>query len=339
MSSMLCQGLQSCLEPRFVEPRALGLKLAPPKPFFSRTMEWARKSCTSDSDSDSEEQNTDNNINNNNDDIDTNKTIGGWSLIEALTNSSQSPINEANKEKESPYVHPLLKRYSSKLSEKSLELCTENLGCETGTDISENSDISSTTSSDSESGRSPTRDRQKLRHNWGMSKKVNSGSFPPPLTSISGSNCVQVRPHREGGRLVIKTVVVPSPQTFFQAERRDGRLRLHILKNFDSSTIDTEFEEDVEEEENYDAKEEEQEQKQEQKSEPEQEIEIEDEKEEDQDQDIDVEKDYLDEEMEGNNGNVGGEMGIEKFQRPRRCNESGRGKNGLLIWEPFWVAT
>ncbi|KAL0459988.1 UNVERIFIED_CONTAM: protein FAF-like, chloroplastic [Sesamum latifolium] len=33
-----------------------------------------------------------------------------------------------------PYVHPLVKRSASSLSEKSLEICTESLGSETGSD-------------------------------------------------------------------------------------------------------------------------------------------------------------------------------------------------------------
>ncbi|KAF8388040.1 hypothetical protein HHK36_026706 [Tetracentron sinense] len=298
MSSIVCQGLQSCLEPRLVEPWALRLKLASPRPHFSRSVVCARSFGVPDSNTEehhdqekyqnmmsSDESKTDCNTNSNI----SNGDLGEWSFIQALTNISQTP-REA-KEKESLYVHPLFKHSSSTLSEKSLDLCTENLGCETGTDISENSGFSSSTS-DSESGKPPTRKIRQLLGNG----KVNCRNFPPPLTSISGSGRVHVRSHREGGRLVVKAVTVPSSHTYFEAERGDGRLRLRFLKNYSP-----ESQEEEEEEEESDV--------------------------------------YLGEEMDGNNGNIGGEMTIGEFERPSRCKEGGCGNKGLLDWEPLWVST
>lgn len=55
-----------------------------------------------------------------------------WSSI-----VSQKTNEDASKSSSSlppPYVHPLVKRSQSSLSEKSLEICTENLGSETGSD-------------------------------------------------------------------------------------------------------------------------------------------------------------------------------------------------------------
>ncbi|KAK9146701.1 hypothetical protein Sjap_006604 [Stephania japonica] len=148
---------------------------------------------------------------------DGNSKLGGWSLVQSLT----------KEDNEKHYVHPLAKSpSSSKLSEKSLELCTENLGCETG-----NGSISSlSTSSDSEgSPKEIARERSKSRKV--LHKKVSSRSFPPPLSSISNADNIHFRPHREGGRLVIKVVTIPPSQTRFQAERTDGRLRLRYNMN------------------------------------------------------------------------------------------------------------
>lgn len=99
-------------------------------------------------------------------------------------------------------------------------MCTESLGSETGSDISE--EHYSFFLSERESSDLPR--RSKCRE---IGKKHNHiSNFPPPLTSISRTNGVQVRPHREGGRLILKAVTVSVPMSCFKAERADGRLRL-----------------------------------------------------------------------------------------------------------------
>lgn len=67
-----------------------------------------------------------------------NDNMSSWSFLQSLTNSTESPKQSSENEK--VYVHPLVKRSSSKLSKKSLEMCRESLGCETGSDISESGD-------------------------------------------------------------------------------------------------------------------------------------------------------------------------------------------------------
>ncbi|XP_047178688.1 protein FANTASTIC FOUR 3-like [Vigna umbellata] len=109
---------------------------------------------------------------------------------------------------------------SHRLSPKSLELCTENLGNETGSDIIESGiELLSSHSSECGDGEvSPGMIREKQK------RKAREGrSFPPPLTTITGSESIRVRPHREGGRLVLQLIKVPSS---FRAERSPGRLRL-----------------------------------------------------------------------------------------------------------------
>ncbi|KAL7226640.1 hypothetical protein ACSBR1_021687 [Camellia fascicularis] len=73
-------------------------------------------------------------------------------------------------------------------------MCTESLGSETGSDISERSDEFTSLSLKSENTHLTERSKAEK-----FSKKLtSSASFPPPLTSISGSDNVRVRPCREG---------------------------------------------------------------------------------------------------------------------------------------------
>ncbi|KAF5204027.1 Fantastic four [Thalictrum thalictroides] len=327
MSSMVFQGLQSCLEPRFVEPRSLGVKIIATKSHFLKPTKQAESFPLSDTDSDIDENENTNlsnifmsndNISDIKDDdakkdsVNSNTDMGGWSFIQALSKSTcqNLSVEAKNEEKQKTYVHPLYKRSASQLTNKSLELCTETLGSETGSDIGDDIDLSYS-SSDSESNKSPTKERSRLRHTFfGCNKKVNYGSLPPPLTSISGSNCYSIKPHREGGRLVMKAVRVPSPNTCFQAERRDGRLKLHYIKNSDHSPYSSDSDQDQDHQEEDDVKHEE------------------------------IEKDYLNEEIiDETNANAGGVIEMGKIQRPTRCKEGGRGSKGLTMWEPFWVAT
>ncbi|KAK2359275.1 protein FAF, chloroplastic [Trifolium repens] len=116
MSSSLCQGLQSCLEPRVMEPRVLRLKLAPPG-----------SSNISPSSSEQEKP-----IIIKNNECDKNDTKSGWGFLQNLTKTENG--------NDKVYVHPTVKRSASMLSEKSLEMCTESLGSETGSNAGESSD-------------------------------------------------------------------------------------------------------------------------------------------------------------------------------------------------------
>uniref|UniRef100_A0A5B7AC38 FAF domain-containing protein n=1 Tax=Davidia involucrata TaxID=16924 RepID=A0A5B7AC38_DAVIN len=229
MSSIVCQGLQSCLEPRLVEPLVLRHKLAQ-SPCMLQQQEHLENSQSE------ENKNSKSKSNDNSD-------LGGWSFMQALSITSNNTKEVTEKE---VYVHPLVKRSSSTLSTKSLEMCTESLGSETGSEISESSDELSSLSSESHKFQAiqPSKSLQ-------FTKKLNHrGIFPPPLSSISGSDCVQVRPHREDGRLVMKAVTVSSPNTCFQAERVDGRLRLSLLKDCSLNDDDDDDDDDHGEYEN-----------------------------------------------------------------------------------------
>lgn len=232
MSSLVCQGLQSCFETRLVEQRSLCLRLVSPKkqenPIEDPDMESPPRKC-SDNHTGPEE-------------------VGSFSTITSLTDTQQEKSN---------YFHPTLpfRRSSSLLSEKSLELCTENLGCETGSNITENNYFPSPLPSPSASSHQSEvnkswEERRKAKSN--MNRRDKCGTFPPPLTSIAGEACIHVKPHREEGRLVLKAITSPSPRAYFQAERSEGRLRLRLLNRSCSLTAHSEADEEEEKEHHED---------------------------------------------------------------------------------------
>ncbi|KAL8100768.1 protein FAF-like, chloroplastic [Apium graveolens] len=146
-----------------------------------------------------------------------------------------------------PYVHPLLKKSNSALSEKSLEICTENLGSETGSDgfsylssevNSEASDFDKEEESRQEDVKNYLGEElpvvAKYNYSAAADKKMmqKHRSFPPPLSSLTRSSnegpCLHMHSQRVNGRLVLQAVAVPSTKNF-QAQREDGRLRLTLL--------------------------------------------------------------------------------------------------------------
>ena len=317
MSSNVCQRLQSCLEPMIIEPRALKIKLAPKKPNFSRSLGSKKP----------EQQPLDKENNGSRrqpvDDGDLeglkNGELGCWDSIQTLTNTSYAYKEAFDNEKS--YVHPLMKSSTSMiLDQKSLEMCTESLGSETGGYTSK---IDDEVPLLSRSGKKFTAGETSKEPEIRPTKKTNRNrTFPPPLSSISSLDCVQVRHHRAGGRLVIKAVSVSTCHSYFLAERGDGRLRLRFSEgcsqDFDHEDEDEVFEEvedfevGEEEEENYC---------------------------EDRDDD-DNDSLYWCEDIKGNSRNVGVQIGIENLQRPTRCMEGvGHEDNSLLNCETLWVAT
>ncbi|XP_059625382.1 protein FANTASTIC FOUR 3-like [Cornus florida] len=289
MSSSVCQGLPSCPEPPLVESLVLRHKLTPPKSNFSQS----HNNCSGDSEHKS----------NNNDD-----ELGDWSCIQALSNASH---------KETVYVHPLVKRSSSILSMKSLEMCTESLGSETGSDISDEFSSLLSENQNFHTMHHRSKPRQFTK------KVIGNDSFPPPLSSISGSDTVRVRPHREGGRLVIEAVSV-SRNTYLQANRVNGRLRLCLLKDCSSYCQSTETKDEEKVTKCYE--------------------ELERDENGDQEQNVDDDDyDHHDDSggdcsSEGNGGNVGCEIGIEEVPRPSRCKEGGSGNKEMSSWGSFYVA-
>ncbi|KAJ6299779.1 hypothetical protein OIU76_020713 [Salix suchowensis] len=156
-----------------------------------------------------------------------------------------------------PYVHPLVKRSASSLSEKSLEICTENLGSETGSDGFSSYPPSETGDAEEEKEEEQRQERETQKfdaedlrvpkYNLAAAncKKSQPRSFPPPIPSLSGRDgaSVLMKSRRDNGRLVLEAVSVPS-QNNFHAQRQDGRLVLTF-----ANTVDQDEEERQEKEE------------------------------------------------------------------------------------------
>ncbi|KAF3560678.1 hypothetical protein DY000_02018252 [Brassica cretica] len=172
-----------------------------------------------------------------------------------------------------PYVHPLMKRASS-LSEKSLEICTESLGSETGCEgfswhaSSETGDAEievlnvTVTKEEEETETEVVEIEQEpiTFPNYTPCIELPRGSFPPPirsLTSQSGS-ALHMKTRRDNGRLVLEAVSMPSHNNF-SAKRQDGHLLLafaEISDEFDIASDEEDesaelqwFDDEVEEEE------------------------------------------------------------------------------------------
>ncbi|KAK1395217.1 Fantastic four [Heracleum sosnowskyi] len=312
MSTIVYQGF---FEPQPTETTTLRLKLAAPKPIdFENTI-------TTEVFRD-DKKNTTNQMTKKSD-------LGGWNFLQSLSNST--PKKAVDSEKFYP---------SLRLSQKSLELCTENLGSETGSDDTGDIDILSFTSTEARSVKSTTTTTttmtRRAQGHVSSAKKANTRSFPPPLTTISGSNSIQVRPHREGGRLIMEAVEAPCNRTCFEAERSNGRLQLKFLKNCEFF-----YDQTMSSEDNQDDNIGESESKDNDTSKTEDVFE----EDEANNNIVDEVKNvgYMKKDMDGNRKDVEVEMGRDKFQRHnRRCKESGHGNNnnkGICFREAFWVAT
>ncbi|KAF8009639.1 hypothetical protein BT93_J0601 [Corymbia citriodora subsp. variegata] len=166
-----------------------------------------------------------------------------------------------------PYVHPLGKRSASSLSEKSLQVCTESLGSETGSDAfssyppSEVGDMEDGKEEEQEplqqEGMLPQsfdrEDFDVVKYNYAASRKIRPRSFPPPLPSLSLEDGASLSVHsrRDNGRLVLEAVSISSEKNF-QAQREDGRLILTFVNSvssgeeiYDGEEVDGEETEDM----------------------------------------------------------------------------------------------
>ncbi|KAK4273123.1 hypothetical protein QN277_021584 [Acacia crassicarpa] len=287
-SSSVCQELQSCLtEP----PRVLCLKLATPLEFPSLSQSETNPLTPPNTNCEKYLKQ----------DKNPNADRGGWTFLQSLCNKTEKS------ETEKIYIHPLVKRSSSSLSSKSLEMCTESLGCETGSNGSASSIDIALFSSERNKSSLATPESDKNCVSERSNRSVSN--FPPPLSSMSKNGGVQVRPRREDGRLILEAVRTPSHPSCFEADRSNGSLRLQLLSTFNHSISGDHETVEAEEEEKEGAEEE--------------------------DDDADDVEEYWDE----NNENEEDEMGMRKIPRPSRCNEKGNMSNQMHDWEPLLVTT
>ncbi|KAK4773193.1 hypothetical protein SAY87_028212 [Trapa incisa] len=154
---------------------------------------------------------------------------GGWNFLQYSFAFADNLPQESAVKKDA-YAPPPVWQSSPtvRLSERSLQLCTENLGSETGTDVSEGDSIFSYVRNSEIPTVCPT---AATRQRSGGRKVNPVRQIPPPLTTLRGAECLHVRIHRQEGRLVINSVKPPpkSPGRF-HAERVDGRLRLSLIR-------------------------------------------------------------------------------------------------------------
>ncbi|KAI4304085.1 hypothetical protein MLD38_039644 [Melastoma candidum] len=104
-----------------------------------------------------------------------------------------------------------------------LELCTENLGNETGSDMSDSESVEACAYSPS----MKTREVRPLKPSKSNAKKY--AGFPPPLTTIKGEEPLRYKTRRERGRLVLEAVKASPVNSIFQAKRSQGRLTLSFI--------------------------------------------------------------------------------------------------------------
>ncbi|KAK4369602.1 hypothetical protein RND71_013394 [Anisodus tanguticus] len=134
----------------------------------------------------------------------------------------------------SPYVHPLDKSSTSCLSEKSLEICTESLGSETGSgsDCFSTSPTSYNMSEDDQQQQQHSvsesfEDFRVVKYNYSKQLITSPKSFPPSLLSV------HMQSRRQNGRLTLEAVSVP-PKNSFHAQRLKGHLLLTFINQNDS---------------------------------------------------------------------------------------------------------
>ncbi|EHA8590616.1 protein FANTASTIC FOUR 3-like [Cocos nucifera] len=242
---------------------------------------------------------------------------GGWSSIYSLSSTSKSPVKAVDMTSSITKTSPPPATKRAILGKKSLAMCTETLGCETGAvyPVGE-------FNADTENGHTGRSKEEMVA----MTRKRGSkrAVFPPPLTTLSGESSRRILSKRENGRLRL-LLVEPS---VIEAERTDGRLRLHLYsgKRFHSN------DKEVEQLENKEVKEEGEKEKEEEE-----------------------EGGYLGvvgmEMNEMSYGSINGEeeMEIGRLRRPGGCKEEEGGGHGgrashskvMLNWEAeaFCVAS
>ncbi|KAF2596638.1 hypothetical protein F2Q68_00007643 [Brassica cretica] len=145
------------------------------------------------------------------------------------------------------YVHPLMKRASS-LSEKSLEICTESLGSETGCEgFASYADAE--IDKEEEETEAEAEQESITVSNHTPCMELPRGSFPPPIRSLSSQSgsALHMKTRRDNGRLVLEAVSMPSHNNF-SAKRQDGRLLLTFAEINDEPDCEIDIVSDEEDE-------------------------------------------------------------------------------------------
>ncbi|XP_044983993.1 protein FAF-like, chloroplastic [Hordeum vulgare subsp. vulgare] len=162
-----------------------------------------------------------------------------------IWNAIQADVDAKVAAAKKPYVSPRVRR---SMSQKSLEVCTESLGCETGSgDFTASLDAvdmsrflgsplpveaeESLWESSAAQGSYPGDDLVAVNYHSSAGRRSPRRSFPPPLPSMSSRDgpCLKMCSRRQDGRLVVEAVAV-RPRGYLQATRQDGRLCLSFIE-------------------------------------------------------------------------------------------------------------
>lgn len=171
---------------------------------------------------------------------------GQFDIWSSIIHQKSQEITD-NKPLPPPYIHPLVKKSASSLTEKSLEICTESLGSETGSDGFSSYPASESGDDDKETEQEQQeRVEQSLsfafeamsipKYNYVVGRKPlaqqrQQRSFPPPIPSRgNGASSIRMQSRRDNGRLVLEAVSVPSTNNFL-AQRQNGRLVLTFVNS------------------------------------------------------------------------------------------------------------
>eukprot|EP00250_Pteridium_aquilinum_P014392 c21959_g1_i1 orf=244-2370(+) len=194
-------------------------------------------------------------------------------LLSSITKSISSPSLQLSSCKESARETPYQK--TLRLKQMKLQHCAEALGMESSDAPSiydnqcihqENHDLIGNPSSScppsitfpkphQESsimpGKSAPTNLSSPHSMVNHSRYMRCTSFPPPLshTLPVSSSCdslsLSLRPHRQDGRFILTEVMVPSKH-YFHANRRDGRLTLHVFtRDEDEENFANQYEEEA----------------------------------------------------------------------------------------------
>ncbi|RCV06667.1 hypothetical protein SETIT_1G181400v2 [Setaria italica] len=142
-----------------------------------------------------------------------------------------------------PPPPPPLPRPSSKAPpsffSRHLGICTEGLGSESSGDI-DLSDLSDDVNNNGDDAGAELRQavmpckrqhRDDAGDEPGRARSGRPALFPPPISVIGagGKPWLYLRPHREGGRLVLRELRIPSRE-LLQARREGGRFKLQFTQ-------------------------------------------------------------------------------------------------------------
>ncbi|KAL0703191.1 hypothetical protein Bca4012_069616 [Brassica carinata] len=173
--------------------------------------------------------------------------MGGLSFLQSMSDITSIVRTREDK----AYVHPTVKRSVSQLNEKSLEMCTESLGAETGSESGDELTLLALEATAISRAHSKPQDEEKDADFRAKKATMSrSKSFPPPIKFVKESRYNRmVRSLGEDGRLVVQAIRISSPPRNFVAEREEGRLRLCLSPESSLLRDDHEVEEEEETEE------------------------------------------------------------------------------------------